>query len=211
MKLQISFDITNLEKAIDIAKRVEQYADTFEIGTLLLYRYGIEAVEKFRVHFSNKQLLVDTKIIEQGKDTVTLFSSYGINWITIMAGAPKDMIHTVCSAAQSAKMSVMLDILDSNVAGQSAMEADQMGVNQLLVHRPYDEKDFMGFMEKWEMIRGNTPLPIFISGKINRDNIASLLPLQPDGIVIGSAIVKSENPAKEAEFFSRATKEIINL
>lgn len=204
MKLQISFDITNLEKALEIAKRVEPYADIFEIGTLLLYQYGIKAVEAFRAEFSSKKLLIDTKIVEQGKDTVALFSNHAIDYVTIMAGAHKDMIHAVCAAAQSTKMNVILDILDSNVAGQSAMEAQQMGVTQLLVHRPYDDKDFMGFVEKWEMIRGNTSLPIFISGRINRDNLSALLPLQPNGIVIGSAIVKAENPAKEAEFFHSA-------
>ncbi|QQR62863.1 orotidine 5'-phosphate decarboxylase [bacterium] len=48
MKMQISFDLTDLEKAIELAKNVESHADIFEIGTLLVYKYGIEAVKLFR-------------------------------------------------------------------------------------------------------------------------------------------------------------------
>ena len=35
MKLQIAFDITDLDKAIDIAKKVADKSDILEIGTFL--------------------------------------------------------------------------------------------------------------------------------------------------------------------------------
>lgn len=201
MKLQVSFDMTDLEKALEIAEKIEPYADIFEIGTLLLYRYGIEAVEAFRQSFEKKSLLVDTKIVDRGKESVMLFTQYSIDWITIMAGTQKDTIHAACAVAHSSKTQIMLDLLDSNAAGQSAMEAKQMGVHALLVHRPYDEKESLGFMEKWEMIRGNTDLPIFIAGKINRANLNDTLALHPDGIIVGSAIIKADDPAAEALYF----------
>lgn len=205
MKLQISFDMTNLDQAIDIAKKVEMYADIFEIGTLLLYRYGIDAVELFRRNFEKKILLADTKIVDRGKDAVALFANR-VDWITVMAGTPKDMIHSMGTASQASKINIMLDLLDSNSAGQSAMEAKQMGIEALLVHCPYDEKESMGFLEKWEMIRGNTELPIFLAGKITRDNFKSVVALQPNGIIIGSAIIKANDPVKEAQFFFEQTR-----
>ena len=36
MKLQISFDLTDLDNAITIAKEVSPYADALEVGSLLL-------------------------------------------------------------------------------------------------------------------------------------------------------------------------------
>ena len=207
MKLQISFDMSDLERALEIARSVDEYCHIFEIGTLLLYRHGITALEAFTQAFPNKTLLADTKIVDHGKETAQLFGSKEIDWITIMAGAHKDTIQSTCSIAHTTKMKVMLDLLDSNAAGQSAMEAQTMGVDALLVHRPYQEKESTLFIEKWEMIRGNTDLPIFIAGAINRSNIEEILPLNPDGIIIGSAIIKSDNPQTEAlYFFEKNTK-----
>jgi 3-keto-L-gulonate-6-phosphate decarboxylase len=207
MKLQISFDIPNIEKVIGIAQKVQSYADIFEIGTLLLYKYGIQAVQLFRETFEKKPLVVDTKIIDQGKESVLLFAQYNLNWLTLMAGTQKDTIHAACSAADTSKIKIMLDLLDSNAAGQSAMEAKQIGIESLLVTRPFDEKEMPAFVEKWEMIRGNTDLPLFITGKINRDNIQEILNLRPDGIVIGSSITKAEDPVCEAQFFYEQIQE----
>jgi 3-hexulose-6-phosphate synthase len=201
MKLQVSFDLSDLDKALEVASAIAPYADIFEIGTLLMYKYGLGAVEGFMKAFPEKSLLIDTKIVDRGKETVNLFAHKNVSWITLMAGTHKDNILTTCTAAQGAKMKVMLDLLDSNAAGQSAMEAKTMGVHALLVHRTTNEKESGNFMEKWEMIRGNTDLPIFMAGKINRESLPEILALQPDGIVVGSAIIKADNPAQEAEFF----------
>jgi 3-hexulose-6-phosphate synthase len=207
MKLQISFDLISIEKAIEIAQKVEMYADIFEISTLLLYNNGVHAVQLFRESFEKKPLVVDTKIIDHGKESVLLFMHYNINLLTVMAGTQKDTIHAACAASDTAKIKIMLDLLDSNAAGQSAMEAKQIGITSLLVTRPFDEKEIPGFIEKWEMIRGNTNLPIFITGKINRDNLEEVLSLQPDGVIIGSSIVKAEDPAQEAKFFYERIQE----
>ena len=86
------------------------------------------------------------------------------------------------------------------------MEAKTLGVHALLVHRLHEENDFQLFAEKWEMIRGNTPLPIFVSGAINRDNVHEFLRLQPDGLVIGSSIIQADNPAQEAAYFAGLKK-----
>ena len=66
MKLQISFDFTDLNRALEIAAQIHDYADILEIGTLLVYANGITAVEQFRKAFPEKVLLTDTKIIDHG-------------------------------------------------------------------------------------------------------------------------------------------------
>jgi 3-keto-L-gulonate-6-phosphate decarboxylase len=64
----------------------------------------------------------------------------------------------------------------------------------------------MAFIEKWEMVRGNTNLPIFVSAKITRSSIEPIMAINPDGIIIGSAIVDAKNPAEEAQFFYELCK-----
>lgn len=201
MKLQISFDLTDLEKALAIAQQVEPYADSFEIGPLLLFKYGLFALEKFRQTFPEKTLLADTKIVDRGSSLVRLVAESGIDWVTVMAGTSKNVIHAACTTAHDLKKSVMLDLIDAASQGQSALEAKSMGVDALLLHRSYEEDDSLKFLDIWEMVRGNSNLPIYISGSINRDNIETIKALKPDGLVIGKAITNAQDPAQEAQFF----------
>lgn len=201
MKLQISFDTPNLEHALEIAGRVADHADILEVGTLLIYTYGATAIEQFKEKFPRKTIMADSKVIDRGKDAVTLFANAGADWMTVMAGTSKHVIHSACSSAANANKKIMLDLVDSSSLAQSAMEAKNLGAHALLLHQPADEQDSLVFLDKWELIKGNASVPVFISAKINRDTVEHILALKPEGIVIGRAITAAEDPAKEAQFY----------
>jgi len=95
----------------------------------------------------------------------------------------------------------MLDLLDAQSPGQAAMEARNLGVESLLFHPPHDVKEELMFLDNWDMINGNTDLPIFISAKIDRTNVDHILALKPAGIIMGTSIIQAADPAKEAQFF----------
>jgi len=201
MKLQIAFDITDLDDAIEHAKKVAEHSDILEIGTLLIYNHGIRAIERFREEFPKKTLLADTKIIDRGKEAVAIMAHASADWITVMAGTGKEVIHSAATMAHQSNMKVMLDLVDSASLGQSALDAKNLGADALLFHQAYDEKDALILLDKWEMVRGNTPLPIFVSAKINRTTIFNILNIKPDGIVVGKSITDADDPKEEAAFF----------
>lgn len=201
MKLQISFDLTDLDKALSVASQVVNYADVFELGTLLIFKYGLKAIEAFDKAFPKQTILADTKIVDRSKDIVNLLATTEVNWITVMAGTRKDIIHAACAAAHNNNKKVMLDLLDARSQGESALEAKNLGADALLFHRPYTEAEAPLFLDTWEMVKGNSNLPIFVSAKIKRDNINEVLAINPHGIIIGSAITQADNPQKEAKFF----------
>ncbi len=203
MKLQVSFDLTDLQKALDIASQVAPYASILEIGSLLLYKYGTQSIEAFRTNFPNATLLVDAKICDRAKEAVKTLSAAGADWITVMAGTTPNVIHAACTTAHELNKKIMLDLLDSSALGQSALEAKSLGADALLFHTPHDEEASLLFLDKWDIVRGNTTLPIFISGKISRDIIDKILAIKPDGIIIGKSITEAENPAAEAEFYQK--------
>lgn len=199
MKLQISFDIPDLEQCLTIAKQVEPYCDRFEICSILLYKYGIEAIVQFRKNFPEKELLAETQIVEQGKHITNLCLDAGADWVTVMAGANKQVIHNVCSAAGS-KKKVMLDLSDTTLVGQACMDAKTLGVDGILFHKPEEqEPQPITIVDQWDIVRGNTNLPIYISANLDKENVQRIILLKPNGIVISSLITKSENPAQEAE------------
>jgi 3-hexulose-6-phosphate synthase len=204
MKLQVAFDITDLDKALTIAQQVAPYASILEIGSVLIYQHGIKAIELFREKVPQSIILADTKIVDRGKQAATLISHAGADWITVMAGTSKDVIHAACAAAHDMNKHVMLDLLDACSLGQSALEAKSLGVNALLFHKSYEEEDPLVFLDTWQMVRGNTTLPIFISGKITRDVVDKIRTINPDGVVIGKSITEAANPQEEARFFAEA-------
>jgi 3-hexulose-6-phosphate synthase len=203
MKLQISFDLTDLQKAIDIAFQVAPYASILEVGALLLYKYGTESVEAFRKNFPNATILVDAKISDRAKEAVKTIAHAGADWITVMAGTTQNVIHSACTTAHELNKKIMLDLLDASALGQSALEAKGLGVDALLFHTPHDEETSLMFLDKWDIVRGNTNLPIFISGKITRDIIDRFIAIKPDGIVVGKSIIEAANPAEEAQFYQK--------
>ena len=127
MKFQVSFDFIDLEKSLDIASEISEYIDIFEVGTILIYKHGVHAVEQFKNRFPNKKILADTKIADRGKEVVTLFANAGADWMTVIAGTGKNVIHTACTTAHDLGKKIMLDLLDASSVGQSALEAKNLG------------------------------------------------------------------------------------
>jgi len=209
MEIQISFDIIDLSKSLEVAVAIADYADIVEIGTLPIYKYGVYAIEEFRKKLPTKKILADSKIVDRGKDATTLFVNGGADWVTVMAGTSHVVIHETSATAHSFGKRVLLDLLDAPAIGQSALEAKALGVDALLFHQPHDEREPFAFQEKWEMVKGNSELPIHISAKIGRDNIHNILTLHPDVVVIGRTITLVENPEAEAQYFANIVKKPI--
>jgi 3-keto-L-gulonate-6-phosphate decarboxylase len=205
MKLQIAFDVLDLDQCIEIAKLVEIYADSFEIRSSLLLRYGTYCIEQFKLHFPDKELFVETQIVSHPQDIVPMCIKAGADFISVMAGTTQKTIHGVATFASQKKKFVTVDLLDANSIGQAAMDAQRLGADALLYHNVYDNHDEAQFaMEEWDDLRGNTNLPIYITSNIDRNNIYFIISLQPDVISIGKTITQASDPVQEAEFFYNA-------
>ena len=102
----------------------------------------------------------------------------------------------------------MLDLIASDSVGQSALEAKNIGADALLFHQPYSETESLVFLDKWDMIKGNSSLPIFVSAKINRDNVDKIVALRPDGIIVGLSITEAEDSAQEAQYFAELVSKL---
>lgn len=203
MKLHIAFDITDLETALSIAQSIEKYADIFEVGSLLIYKNGMLAVNRFKQQFPHKTVLADIKIADRAKEATLLCSEAGADWVTVLAGTRRNVIHSACNAAHERGKKVMLDLIDSSSLGQSALEAKSFGVDALLLHIPTQDSSQLTFLETWDMVKGNTPLPIYISGNISPETLPTIIELNPAAVVIGKEITSASNPALEAEKFYR--------
>jgi 3-hexulose-6-phosphate synthase len=201
MKLQISFDIPDLERALLIAQQVEPYCDHIEIGTSMLYKFGAQAVREFRRVLPHKTLLADTKIIDRSAEIIETIAQAGADWLTIMGGTHKQVLYTAARAAEKNKVQLMIDLIDASSPGQTAMDAHALGAHAILMHKPHDESDPQAMLDQWDLVRGNTDLPVFIAAGIDRTTVPSILKLKSDGIVVGSAITMANDPEAQAQYF----------
>ncbi|MCK4264829.1 orotidine 5'-phosphate decarboxylase [Candidatus Babeliales bacterium] len=206
MKLQISFEFTNLPDALDLAKKTSQYADILEVGTLLIYKEGTKAINAFKNEFPNKEILADAKICDRPKDAIELFTSAGADIITVLAGTSNEIIHVATQTAHSLGKKIALDLMDSYSTGQSAMDSENLKVDSLIFIRSKEKAISPETAEQWESAKNNTSLPVFIAGNINKENIKNIIALKPHGVAIGKAIAQATDPEQEAAFFKSILK-----
>jgi 3-keto-L-gulonate-6-phosphate decarboxylase len=203
MILYISFNDLDLTKALATAQQVEPFCHGFKIGPVLLMRYGIQAVTQFRVAFPNKKIICDTQIIDHEKELVALINQVNGNAVTVLAESYPTAIRHACIMAQQKNIEVILDLAGSSLFGQRILEAKTLGVNAIIM-RYFGETETMDlFIDRWDMVYGNTQLPVFIATAITRESIGPILALNPAGFIIGGAITESADPVAEATYFYR--------
>lgn len=202
MKLQITFNSTDLDEALRVALLVSPHTDTLILGTLLMQEAGILAVKKFKQAFPDHTVAVDAKVCDRAGQAITHLAQAGADAVSVLAGTSNDTIFQAVQAAQKYTIKITLDLLDAFSLGQSAMDGQHIGVDSLLFRRLHDASQGENLLDQWETTRGNTKLPIYIVGNINRSTIHRIIHLQPNGIIIGSAIVNANDPAAEAEYFA---------
>ncbi len=201
MKLQISYNFTDLNQALDMARKTVDYADVIEIGPLLIYKEGINAIKQFKTQFPKKPIFANAKITDSVQNAITMFAQAGANLISILAGIPQNTIKKASDEAKKFDVELVLDIIDIHNAGQFTLDAKRLGIDILLIHNPTSVIDPTELSSQWQSIQGNTQLPLYITDKINRENVQQILSLKPQGIAIGSAIAKADNPHLEAQYF----------
>jgi 3-hexulose-6-phosphate synthase len=201
MKLHISYNIPDLAHALDIAQQTAAFADILGVGSLLLFKEGVNAIKTFKKTFPDKEIFAETRISEKAEESVTMFAQAGASYISVLAGSYHSTIKKAVDAAKKFDAKIALDLFNASSTGQSALDAKTLGIHLIILHRTLITDESAEIESEWRNVKDNTKLPIFITGKIDQTNFQQILELKPQGISIGSAITQSENPAKMASFF----------
>jgi 3-hexulose-6-phosphate synthase len=199
MELQISYNSTNLSQALEIAKKTAPFADTLEIGTPLLLSHGINAISEFRKNFPSKKIFADAKIVDRVSDIIPVLCKAGASSITVLYGTSNKVIQKAAKAAHDNNAKIVLDLIDPDTMSQAALDAESLNVDYLLFHYPHETDQTISHLEEWESVKGNTSLPVFIAGRIKKNDIKEILKLKPRRIIIGEAITEADDPEAAAK------------
>lgn len=201
MKLQISYNLLDLPKALDIATQTAEYASILGVGSLTLLQNGVKAINTFKEKFPTKEIFAEANIVERGDLSVKILAQAGATYISVLAGSSINSLKKATEASREYGAKIMINLIDAASLEQSATDAKTIGAHGIIFHLTSTIKETIGLEAAWQSVRGNTTLPIFVTGSITRENINHLVPHKPDVIMIGKAITQADKPTEEAQHF----------
>lgn len=199
-KLQLALD-SDLSTALNILKNVYPFVDILEVGTPLIFREGMRAVQTIRDAYPNLTLLADLKIMDAGEEEAAIAFEADAQMITVM-GVTNDA--TIQGAVRSAKQyngQVMVDMMQVTNLVERGVRLLKQGCDILCVHTAYDlQSSQTSPYHDLQTLRNHFPAAqLAIAGGVNLERLNDILPHQPDIIVVGGAITRADDPKAAAK------------
>lgn len=211
MKLQLALDEHKLEAALAFAEKVKEYVDIIEIGTPFVIDEGMNAVRRFKEKFPDKEILSDEKIMDGGYLESQLAFEAGASYVTVLGVTDVATAKQCVKAANDFNKKLVVDMICVSDMPKKIAEMEEIGAHVLAVHTGADQQ-----------AEGRTPLEdlkvmtehakkaqIAVAGGINSKTIDKYVALNPDIIIVGSAITHAEDPVLEARLIKEAMEKAV--
>ncbi|MEF1285729.1 3-keto-L-gulonate-6-phosphate decarboxylase UlaD [Vibrio sp. M250220] len=135
--IQIALDQTNLSAAIEVASNVESFVDVIEIGTILAFAEGMNAVSTLRKNHPKHILVCDMKTTDGGAILSKMAFEAGADWITVSAAAHIATIAACKKVADEHGGEIQIEIY-GNWTMTDAQAWIDLGISQAIYHRSRD-------------------------------------------------------------------------
>jgi 3-hexulose-6-phosphate synthase len=208
--LQVALDTIDLLTAVRVATQVVDVVDRIEIGTPLLRRYGVRAIEVVRNHCKDAILVADFKTMDYGDLEARLAIDAGADGIIVQAAATRATLEAACNYATQNSAFVMVDGIGITDVADLERRVTGLDVKNVILHKAKDEQNRDGPLTDLLHINTNRAPklpPLAVAGGITPQNVSDLLSgTDIDIIIVGSAIMTSLHPRVTAMMFMAALK-----
>lgn len=208
MKLQLAYDGIDLKDAIKCIDQVKEYIDIIEVGTPFVLSVGMEAVRKLKALFPEKEILADLKIMDGGMKEASMAYENGASYATVLGVTDRETVKSCVEATRKYKRELVVDMICVKDVKETVKAMEDLGVDIIGVHTGTDQQKL-----------GRTPLDdlkeiksyvkkskVAVAGGINSQTISEYIQYNPDIIIVGKNITKSDNPKEEARKIRMAMK-----
>ena len=201
-QLQLALD-GDLASALDVLSAVHPHIDIAEIGTPLVFREGMNALRRIRAAYPQLTLVADLKIMDAGQAEADIAFNAGADRVTVMAVAADATIAGALKSARAHGKQVMVDMMQVADTRARAPELVALGCDLLCLHTAHDEQAAQGSpFAQLAALRGALPsTALAIAGGVKLPDLAHILPLEPEVIIVGSAITSAADPRAAAMQF----------
>ncbi|WP_163538950.1 3-hexulose-6-phosphate synthase [Gracilibacillus sp. YIM 98692] len=205
MKLQLALDRLPREECIRIVKETEEFIDIVEVGTGVIKEYGMSIVRELRELYPNKEILADMKTCDAGKHEAKQAFDAGADIVTVMAFSSSLTIKDTLKVAEEYEKRIMIDLLEVDSSDKIAQLQD-LNVDLVSLHVGKDKQQEGSFnTDLFSLVKGYH-FETSVAGGVHLDTLPEIAKEDPDIIIVGSAITKSENPQEVA----RKMKEVMS-
>ncbi|NJE03398.1 bifunctional 3-hexulose-6-phosphate synthase/6-phospho-3-hexuloisomerase [Thermococcus sp. MV11] len=206
MILQVALDLTDIEQAISIAEKAAKGgAHWLEVGTPLIKKEGMRAVELLKRRFPDRKIVADLKTMDTGALEVEMAARHGADVVSILGVADDKTIKDAVEVARRYGIRVMVDLIGVKDKVKRAKELEKMGAHYILVHTGIDEQvQGKSPLEDLEKVVKAVSVPVAVAGGLNLDTIPKVVELGATIIIVGGAITKAKDPEE-------VTRKIIDL
>lgn len=203
--LQLAIDLIEPDRAIEIARRVERYFEIIEAGTPLIKYSGIGIVRRLKREFPLKTIFADLKIMDAGRIESLFAFEAGADMVSVCGQAAFETVKETIEEARRQGKKVMVDLIGAKDMIMRASELKDLRPDYFCIHTGLDEqrkgKRPSEFLKQYvEKVN----YPYAIAGGIRAEDIPSLREFNPEIIVVGGYITRSEDPLIAAEKLVRS-------
>ncbi|AXH60869.1 3-keto-L-gulonate-6-phosphate decarboxylase UlaD [Providencia huaxiensis] len=199
--IQIALDQTNLPAALEVAENVHTFVDIIEVGTILAFADGMNAVSTLRQKYPNHILVCDMKTTDGGAILSRMAFEAGADWITVSAAAHIATIAACKKVADEFNREIQIEIY-GNWTFEDAKNWVELGITQAIYHRSRDaELAGIGWTnEDIEKMRklSDLGLELSITGGIVPEDLHLFNGIKAKAFIAGRALV-GEKGKKTAE------------
>ena len=202
MLLQIALD---RPEHLSLLPQIRGIADIVEVGTPLLKRFGIGAIATARELCPDTLVLADTKTVDGGQLEAEMVFGAGAAFMTVLSSTSKATHEAVGRVAEEFGATVVVDtitesgkkeLLPSNAAFPASFA--YVGVHLPTDAREAGDRSTLHIDAVAEMHRRG--FRVALAGGIGPDAIDAVLAVEPEILIVGSAITGSEHPRETAKW-----------
>ncbi|WP_326931861.1 3-hexulose-6-phosphate synthase [Enterococcus avium] len=196
MKLQLAIDELTLTEALEVLKDIHPYIDIVEVGTPFLIDAGREAVRQIKATYPQIEVLCDAKIMDAGAYEAQLAYDAGADYVTVL-GITDDLTIKGCvEQAQKQERQVMVDLICVENFAERVPFIEALGVDIIAVHTGADQQQAgrTPLEDLKELKQYAKAVQVAVAGGINAETIGDYVALDPDIVIVGSGILKADDP-----------------
>lgn len=195
--LQIALDIPHLRKIKSVISQIPPSDSiTYEIGTPLVKKYGVDVVEELRKIKEDGFFVVDLKTLDTGNLEARMVSDAGGDGVVISGLATSSTIETAIKEAEKTGIYSIIDTLNVEDPLELIEDLDRKP-DIVELHRAIDvgDEESHGWQNigKIRETLGEDGL-VAVAGGIRTHNVKEALGSGADILVVGRAITNAKDP-----------------
>ena len=213
-KIQISLDVTTIDEALSLADAaVGAGVDWLEAGTPLILAEGLHGVRALHRAHPEVPLVVDLKTMDgAGLEAEMMFQAGG-DMVVVMGQAHDASIIEQVKMARRYGGSVMCDVMLCPDKPARAREAQELGVDYIIVHTGFDERNMLPGLSPLDdlpEVLAAVDIPVQAVGGLSVEQAIQTLSMGAAIVVFGAPLVISGTEFRAADpNFERQLRDIV--